>query len=143
MIEFKKLNRLPYISKRMYIIKRICRQWSVDLEYLFGLFNLFNNKNSGRWFWQKAVFTGPLKKAYDNFNSTVERIVKDLKYSDEKKTTEQIVSATQDLDKLMTGMELNCEVNRDNDSAYIKGFLDKNLQALINDSLKKIDWDAD
>ena len=143
MIEFKKLYKLPYISKRMYIIKRICRQWSVDVEYLFGLFNLYNNKNGGKWFWQKASFTGTLKKAFDNFNSTVEKIVKDLKYVDEKKTAEQITAATKELDLLLTGIEVNCEVNRDTDSSYVKGHLDKNLEALIKDSLKKIDMDPD
>ncbi len=143
MIEFKKLNRLPYISKRMYILKRICQEWSIELEYLFGLFNLYNKKSGGKWFWQKASFTGPLKKVFDNFNSTVDGIVKDLKYADEKKTSEQIKVATQDLDKLLTGIELNCEVNRDNDSSYVIGMLDKNLQTLINDSLKKVDMDND
>ncbi|GAI69834.1 unnamed protein product, partial [marine sediment metagenome] len=67
MEDFKKLNRLPYITKRMYIIKNICELKKVDLEYLFGLFNLYNKKNSGKWFWQKATFTGMLKDAYDNF----------------------------------------------------------------------------
>ena len=143
MVEFKKIYKLPYISKRMYIIRRICRKWSIDLEYLFGLFNLYNTKNGGRWFWQKATFTGPLKKAFDNFNSTVERIVKDLKDADEKKTTEQVAAATKELDLLLTGMEVNCEVNRDNDSSYIIGQLDKNLEALIKDSLKKIDTGPD
>ncbi len=143
MIEFNKLYRLPYVSKRMYIIKRICHQRSVDLEYLFGLFNLYNKRNGGKWFWQKASFTGPLKKAFDGFDSTVDRIVKDLKNTDEKKTTEQIIAAAQDLDKLMTGMELNCEVNRESDASFIRGHLDNNLRILINDSLKKIGMDTD
>ena len=69
MIDFVKLKRLPYISKRMFIIENICKKRYVDLEYLFGLFNLYNKRNSGRWFWQKASFTGALKDAYDNFNN--------------------------------------------------------------------------
>ncbi len=143
MIEFNKLYKLPYVSKRMYIIKRICHQRSVDLDYLFGLFNLYNKRNSGKWFWQKASFTGPLKKAFDDFDSIVDRIVRDLKQIDEKKTTEQIAAAAQDLEKLMSGLEFNCEVNRESDASYIKEQLDNNMQLLIKDSLKKIGMDAD
>ena len=139
MIDFKKLNRLPYITKRIYIIKNICELKKVDLEYLFGLFDLYNKKNSGRWFWQKATFTGMLKDAYDNFNETVDNIVKDLKQADEKKTKEQIKSASKIFDKLIVGLEMNCNVNRENDFNNVKGFLDKNLKGLINNSLKRIE----
>lgn len=139
MIDFKKLNRLPYITKRMYIIKNICRLRGIDLEYLFGLLNLYNKKNSGKWFWQKATFTGGLKDAYENFNETVDNIVKDLKQADEKKTTKQIESASDVLDKLLGGIETNCNVDRKSDFDYVKGFLGKNLKALINDSLKRIE----
>ena len=139
MIDFKRLNRLPYTTKRMYIIKNICEFKNVDLEYLFGLFNLYNKKNSGKWFWQKAAFTGMLKDAYDNFNTVVDKIVKDLKQADEKKTKEQIKSASVILDKLLVGLEMNCNVNRENDFNNVKGFLDKNLNALITDNLKRIE----
>ena len=122
----------------MYIIKNICRLRGVDLDYLFGLFNLYNKKNSGRWFWQKATFTGVLKDVYDKFNTTVDSIVKGLRQADEEETTAQINSASDILDKLLTGIEMNCDVNRENDFDYVKGFLDNNLKALINDSLKKI-----
>jgi len=138
MTNFSKLNRLPYITKRMYIIKNICRLRSVDLDYLFGLFNLYNKKNSGRWFWQKSTFTGVLKDVYDKFNTTVDSIVKGLRQADEEETTVQINSASDILDNLLTGIEMNCDVNRENDFDYVKGFLDNNLKALINDSLKKI-----
>jgi len=143
MVKFKELYKLPYISKRMYIIKRICSEWSVEVEYLFGLFNLFNSRNGGRWFWQRASFTGTLKKAFDAFNSSVDNIVKDLKYADEKKTGDQVTAATKDLDKLLTGMEMNCEVNRDTDASMVKGHLDKNLGALIKDSLKRTNIEPD
>lgn len=136
MTDFTNLYRQPYMSKRMFIIEQICIKRSVDLEYLFGLFNLFNTKNSGRWFWQKATFTGPLKDAYDGFNKEVESIVKDLKHKDEKKTLAQIDDATQSLDKLMTAMEDNCGVGRDTDMDQVKSYLDKNLRALIDDSMK-------
>lgn len=136
MTDFTNLKKLPYMTKRMFIIENICKKRGVDLQYLFGLFNLYNNRNSGRWFWQKASFTGPLKTAYDNFNKKVESIVKDLKLGDQEKTVAQIEDAAEPLDKLLTSMEIQCEINRDYDSEHVKGFLDDNLRALINDSLK-------
>ncbi|MBU4314543.1 MAG: hypothetical protein KJ821_07125 [Actinobacteria bacterium] len=138
MIDFEKLNKLPYITKRMYMIKNICEFKKVDLEYLFGLFNLYNRKNSGRWFWQKAAFTGMLKDAYDNFNTVVDKIIKDLKQADEKKTKEQIKSASKIFDKLIVGLEMNCNVNRENDFNNVKGYLEKNFRELINDNLRRI-----
>jgi hypothetical protein len=135
-MDFDRIKRLPYMSKRMYSIEYICKKRTVDLEYLFGLFNLYNRKNSGRWFWQKATFTGTLKDAYDGFNKTVDNIVKSMKDVDEAGFDSMIQDAAEPLDKLLTGMEVNCEVNRDNDHEYVKGFLDDNLRRLINDSLK-------
>ena len=139
MIDFKRLNRLPYITKRIYIIKNICQFKNVDLEYLFGLFNLYNRKNSGKWFWQKSAFTGMLKDAYDNFNMVVDEIVSNLKEADEKKTKEQIKSASKILDKFLVDLEMNCNINRKDDFNNVKGFLDKNLKALITDNLKRIE----
>ncbi len=138
MTDFTNLKKFPYMTKRMFIIENICKKRGVDLQYLFGLFNLYNKRNSGRWFWQKVSFTGPLKTAYDNFNKKVESIVKDLKLGDQEKTVAQIEDAAEPLDKLLTSMEIQCEINRDNDSEHVKGFLDDNLRALINDSLKPL-----
>lgn len=137
-IDFKKLNRVPYMSRRMYIIKNICELSSIDLEYLFGLFNLYNEKNRGTWFWQKATFTGKLKEDYNNFNTVVERIIKDLKQASEKITEQQIKSASDIFNRLLSGLESNCNVDRKNDFNYVKGFLDKNLKVLINDNLKRV-----
>ncbi len=138
MIDFEKLNRLPYIAKRMYVIRSVCELKNVDLEYLFGLFNLYNRKNSGRWFWQKATFTGALKDSYDNFNLVADKIVKDLRKADEEETKKQINSASEILDKLLTGLETNCNVDRENDFNSVKGFLDENLKSLITENLKRI-----
>ena len=135
-MDFDRIKRLPYMSKRMYTIESICKQRTVDLEYLFGLFNLYNNKNSGRWFWQKATFSGALKDAYDGFNRTIDNILKKIKDTDEAGFDSMVKDATGPFDKLLTGMEVNCEVNRDNDYQYVKSFLDDNLKSLINDSLK-------
>lgn len=134
-IEFKKLNRMPYITRRMYIIKNVCELEEIDLEYLFGLFDLYNKRNSGRWFWQKATFTGALKESYDNFNAEIDRIVKDLKKEDEEKTKEQIRAASAVLNGLLVNMETNCNVDRKKDSDMVKGNLGKNFKQLIDDSL--------
>ena len=139
MIDLKRLNRLPYVTKRMYIIENICQFENVDLEYLLGLLNLYNNKNSGKWFWQKAAFTGMLKDDYNNFNIVVNEIVRDLKEADEKKTKEQIKSASEKFDKFLVDLEINCNINRKNDFNNVKGFLDKNLKELITDNRKIIE----
>ena len=135
-MDFDRIKKLPYMSKRMYVIEQICRTRTIDLEYLFGLFNLYNQKNSGRWFWQKASFTGGLKDAYDGFNKLVEGIVKKMNKTGEAGFDAMIGDSTEALDKLLTGMEVSCEVNRDNDFNYVKGLLDDNLKGLINDSMK-------
>lgn len=135
-MDYDRLKRLSYMSKRMFIIDSICKKRSVDLEYLFGLFNLYNKNNSGRWFWQKANFSGPLKKVYDDFNKIVDNIAKTIKKIDETEFLSRIEEAAEPLDKLLAGLEMNCEVNRDNDKEHVKGFLDDNLKSLINDSMK-------
>jgi len=136
MIDYARLRKAPYISKRMYIIKAICEQNNVDLEYLFGLFNLYNQKNRGRWFWQKATFAGALKDHYEQFNQTADRIAKEIKVDDEQKTMAKVCQASELLDKLMQRMEMNLEVDRAMDRGYVRGFLDTNLKSLIDDGLK-------
>lgn len=136
MIDFKKLNRVSYISKRMYIIKDICELNSIELEYLFGLLNLFNSKNRGTWFWQKATMTGVLKDNFESFDKTVDGIVKDIRKADEKLTEKQIKSASDILVKLLDSLEYSCNVDRKNDHEYVIGFLDKNLKNLIDSNLE-------
>jgi hypothetical protein len=135
---FEDIKKLSYMSRRMYVIESICKTRSIDLEYLFGLFNLYNQKNSGRWFWQKASFTGTLKNAYDGFNKRVDDIVKQMKKTDEAGFDAMVMDSSGLLDKLLTGMELSCEVNRENDFDHVKGFLDNNLRGLIDDSLRPL-----
>ncbi|MFO7928422.1 MAG: hypothetical protein R6U35_02010 [Candidatus Humimicrobiaceae bacterium] len=136
MDEYEKLKKASYVSKRMFIIKKICEKNNVDIEYLFGLFNLYNQKNSGRWFWQKAQFTGALKDRYDEFNKIADRITKEIKRDTEQVTKSKIEAAKEPLNKLMQGMEMSLEVDRGIDRGYIKGFLDDNLKSLINDGLR-------
>ena len=139
MMDLKRLNRLPYVTKRIYILEKICQSKNIDLEYLFGLFSIFKRKNSGRWFWQKAVFTGVLKTDYDNFDIVVNEIVSGLKKTDEKITEEQIKSASEKLDKLLFGLEINSNIDRKKDFDMVKGFLENNLKMLIIDNLKRIE----
>ncbi|MDD5622674.1 MAG: hypothetical protein PHQ09_05920 [Actinomycetota bacterium] len=138
MMDLKKLAKLPIVTRRMYILDNICKLKNVDLEYLFGLLNLYNKKNSGKWFWEKAVFTGALKTDYDNFNIAVDEIVRDIRNYDEKKTEEQVKSASENFDKLLIGLEVNCNTDRKKDYDTVKGFLDKNLKMLITDNLKRL-----
>jgi hypothetical protein len=137
-IDFKKLNKAPYMTKRMYVIDNICRSTGIDLYYLFGLFGLHNKKNSGTWFWQKARLTGELKENYDRFNTAVDNIVKDLKQADGKMTKQQIDSTLDVFNRLLGGMEANCNVDHDSNRDYVKSFLDKNLKVLIDNSLRRI-----
>ncbi len=137
-MDLKRLGKLSNVTKRIYILDNICKLKNVELEYLFGLLNLYNKKNSGKWFWQKAVFTGALKTDYDNFNITVDEIVSGLKEADEKMIEEQIKSASEKFDKLLVGLEINCNIDRKKDFDMVKGFLDKNLKILIIDNLKRI-----
>jgi hypothetical protein len=53
-------------------------------------------------------------------------------------TKQQIDSASDVFSKLLSGMEADCNVDRNSDLGYVKGFLDKNLKVLIDDSLKRI-----
>ena len=139
MIDLKRLSKAPYMSRRMYIIRDICRLNDIDLDYLFGLFNLYNKKNRGIWFWQKAALTGALKDNYDNFNTAVDMIVEDLKKADEKITEQHIKSASGILGRLLSGLEADCSIDRKSHSGYVRGFMDKNLKVLISDSLRRVE----
>jgi hypothetical protein len=139
MIDIKKLKRMSSMSKRMVVIKNIGENKNTDVEYVFGLLNLYNKKNSGRWFWQKAVFTGILKDAFDKFNTTVDEIIKSLKSENEESVLKRISAATDTLEDLLTKLEMNLGVDRENDKTYVKGHLDDNFKSLIAGSLKEIE----
>lgn len=134
-IDFKKLNRMPYITKRLFIINNTCESADVDIEYLFGLFNIYNERNRGKFFWQRAQFSGALKDSFDSFNVEIDKIVKDLKLADRGKTEGQIKSAAELLDKLLVNIEVNCNVDRNRDFDNVKKQLGKIFQDLINENL--------
>lgn len=136
MADINKLKKAPYMSKRMYILKDGCESLGVSLEYLFGLFNYYNLQNKGRWFWQKATFTGAIKDSYDNFNKTVEKFIKEFKNTDEVSYAENIKSLSVLLEDLMKKMEMNLNVNRETDVSFVEGYIDNNLKTLIHDGLK-------
>lgn len=131
-----KLKKAPYMSKRMYMLKDGCESLGLSLEYLFGMFNYYNNKNKGRWFWQKATFTGAIKDSYDNFNKTVEGYIKEARNFNEETYGENIKSLSCLLDDLLKKMEINLDVNRQTDISFVEGHLDDNLRSLIKDGLK-------
>jgi len=136
MADLDKLKRASYMAKRMYMLKEGCESLGLSLEYLFGLFNYYNNKNKGRWFWQKATFTGAAKDSYDNFNKTVDKYIKEIKNSSEETYKENIKSLSLLLDDLMKKLEMNLNVDRQNDVSFIEGNMDDNLKSLIRDGLK-------
>ena len=137
MIGIEKLKRMSSMSRRMAVIKNIGENKNTDVEYVFGLLNLYNKKNSGKWFWQKAVFTGNTKDAFDKFNATVDEIIKSLKSENEESVLKRISAAGDILEDLLTKLEMNLGVDRENDKIYVKGHLDDNFKALIAGSLKE------
>ena len=138
MLDLIKLRKAPAISKRMYLIKEMCESVGADIEYLFGLFNMYNEKNKGRWFWQKASFGGHLRDTFDRFNSFMDKFVSKIKgYSDD-----DILRNFEDgknlLCELLKELETNLRVDREIDCSSIKGYIDNNLRKLIQESLKKV-----
>ncbi len=136
MMDLVKLKKASYMSKRMYMLKDGCESLGLSLEYLFGLFNYYNNKNKGRWFWQKATFTGAIKDIYESFNKTVDKYVKELKSFNEETYAESIKSLSSPLDDLIKKLEVSLDVDRESDVSMVEGYMDDNLKSLLRDSLK-------
>jgi len=136
MIDFVKLRKASYISKRMYILKNICEDLGLDIDYLFGLFNMYNAKNAGRWFWQKASFTGQLKESFDRFNSYMDKLVRELKKYDDNTILNKINESKSILEELIKKLETSLNVERQPDQSTVKSYIDENLRNLINGSLK-------
>jgi len=136
MADINKLKKASYMSKRMYILKEDCELLGLSLEYLFGLFNYYNNQNKGRWFWQKAAFAGPIKVVYENFNKSIDKFVKELKNADESSYSENVKNLSVELEDLIKKMESNLNVNRETDISMVRNYMDNNIRSLINDALK-------
>lgn len=136
MIDFDKFKKAQYMTKRMTILKESCELNGLSINYLFGLFNYYNQKNKGRWFWQKAVFTGVIKEKYDIVNRQAEELSKASKNMDETTFNNEVKALSSSLNELMIKMEENLGVDRGIDQGRVEGFLDANMSTLIQDSLK-------
>lgn len=138
MLDLIKLRKAPAISKRMYLNKEMCESLGVDIEYLFGLFNMYNEKNKGRWFWQKASFGGHLKDTFDRFNSFMDKFVLKIKgYSDDD-ILRNFEEGKNLLCDLLKDLETNLAVDREIDRNSVRGYIDDNIRNLIQGSLKRI-----
>lgn len=138
MIDFNNFKKAQYMTKRMTILKESCELNGLNINYLFGLFNYYNQKNKGRWFWQKAVFTGVIKEKYDNVNRQADELVKSSKNIDENTFNDRVKIISSSLNDLMIKMEENLGIDRSIDQNKVEGFLDANMSALIRDSLKGV-----
>ena len=136
MADLNKLKKASYMSKRMYILKENCELLGLSLEYLFGLFNYFNYQNKGKWFWQKAAFSGPVKVAYENFNKEIDKFIKELKNTDEASYEQNSRNLPVVLEDLIKKMESNLNVNRETDISMVQNYMDNNIRNLIDDALK-------
>jgi len=136
MADINKLKKASYMSKRMYILKENCELLGLSLEYLFGLFNYYNDQNKGKWFWQKATFSGPVKIAYENFNKSIDNFIKELKNADEASYEENARNLSLVLEDLIKKMESNLNVNRETDISMVQNYMDNNIRHLIDDALK-------
>ncbi len=136
MIDFVKLRKASNISKRMYILKNICEDLGLDIDYLFGLFNMYNLKNAGRWFWQKASFSGQLKESFERFNFYMDKLVKELKKYDDNIILNKINESKSMIDDLIKKLEASLNVERQTDQSKVKSYIDNNLRNLIREGLK-------
>jgi len=136
MADINKLKKASYMSKRMYILKEGCELLGLNLEYLFGLFNYYNNQNKGKWFWQKATFAGPIKETYESFNKSIDKFIKVFKNVDESSYSENVKNLSIGLEDLIKKMEINLSVNRDTDISMVQNYMDSNIKNLIDDALK-------
>lgn len=138
MLDLIKLRKAPAISKRMYLIKGMCESVGTDIEYLFGLFNMYNGKNRGRWFWQKPSFGGHLKDTFDRFNSFMDKFVLKIKGYGDDDILRNFEDGKNLLCDLLKDLETNLAVDREIDRSSVRGYIDDNMRNLIQGSLKRI-----
>jgi hypothetical protein len=136
MLDIIKLKKVSVISRRMYIINYMANKTGTDIYYLFGLLNMYNSKNKGKWFWQKASFVGPLKDSFDKFNSFMDKFSQQFKSYDESRISANLDEGQSMIIKLITDLEVCLLVNRDLDESSVRAYLDNNLKTLIDQSLK-------
>jgi hypothetical protein len=136
MLDIVKLKKVSVMSRRMYLINFIANKSGTDIYYLFGLLNMYNSKNRGRWFWQKAAFVGPLRDSFDKFNSFMDKFSQQFKSYDESRISENLDEGQSMIVKLITDLESSLMVNPELDESSVRTYLDANIKALIDNSLK-------
>jgi hypothetical protein len=137
MLEIEKLKKADVISRRMYLMDHMSRDMGQDVYYIFGLLNMYNVKNRGKWFWQKATFAGALKDDFEKFNGYMDKFVNQMKSFDEGRIMDSLKEARELLDKLVINLEANLMVDRENDAMSVRAYVDDNMRGLIEQSLKR------
>src|SRR5665647_654771 len=105
MLDIVKLKKVSVTSRRMYLINYMANKSGTDIYYLFGLLNMYNSKNKGKWFWQKSVFVGPLKDSFDKFNSFMDKFSQKFKSYDENRVSANLDEGQIMLEKLIADLE--------------------------------------
>lgn len=136
MLDSAKLKKTSAMSRRMYLINYIANKEGTDVYYLFGLLNMYNSKNKGKWFWQKATFVGPLRESFEKFNSFMDKFSQKFKVYDESTISANLDEGQNMLVKLIADLESSLMVNREADESSVRTYLDENIKALIDQSLK-------
>jgi len=136
MLNIEKIKKAHVMTRRMCIIDYLCTELGFDIYYLFGLLNMYNVKNRGRWFWQKATFTGVLKDDFNNFNTYMDKFSNQFRSLNEDKINLSLNEAKELLIKLTSDLETSLFVNRDIDISSVKSYVDDNIKGLIDSSLK-------
>ena len=136
MLDIVKLKKVSVISRRMYIINYIANKDGTDIYYLFGLLNMYNSKNKGKWFWQKSAFVGPLKDSFDKFNSFMDKFSQQFKSYDENRISANLDEGQIMLVKLIADLETSLIVSRETDESSVRTYVDDNIKTLIDQSLK-------
>jgi len=136
MLDIKKLKKINPIARRMHLMNYMCEKIGQDVYYVFGLLNMYNAKNRGRWFWQKARFTGVLKDDFDNFNNYMTKFINNFRSFNDDKIMSGVSEAGELLKKLIVDLESNMMVNRDVDASNVKSYLDSNMKNMIDQNLR-------
>ena len=97
---------------------------------------MYNSKNKGRWFWQKASFVGPLRDSFDKFNSFMDKFSQKFKSYDESSISANLDEGQNMLAKLIADLEINLVVDREMDGSSVRTYLDENIKSMIDQSLK-------
>jgi hypothetical protein len=136
MLDIEKLKKVSVMSRRMYLINYTANKTGTDVYYLFGLLNMYNSKNKGKWFWQKASFVGPLSESFEKFNSFMDKFTQKFKSYDESSISTNLEEVQNLLVKLIADLETSLMVNRELDESNVRTYLDENIKTLIDQSLK-------